>query len=299
MTERVDCAIIGSGPAGLVATLYMLRYRRSVLLADKGASRATLIPRSHNYPGFPDGVHGEDLLDRLRHQVGRYGAPRLGKAVTMVEKIDDAWRIVMSDQVIFARQVLFATGVVDRWPPMANAAKAIEEAALRFCPICDGYEAKDAKVAVIGDDDHAAREALFLTCYSSSVHLLSEKPNLTPGMLARGRTAGLVVTPIKPGSLNYTDGAITAAEAESGSVRSFEVAYGALGVDPQTQLLAGLGAQLDAGGCVAVDAQQQTSVPGVYAAGDMVRGLHQISVAVGEAAIAATAIHNTLREQDG
>ena len=299
MTERLDCAIIGSGPAGLVAALYLLRFRRSVLLADKGHSRVTLIPRSHNYPGFPDGVHGDDLLDRLRQQVGRYGTPRLGKAVTLVEKVDDAWRVVMSDEVIFARQVLFATGVVDRWPPMANAAAAIKDAALRFCPICDGFEATDASVAVIGDDDHAAREALFLKCYSSSVHLLSEKPDLSQDMLSRLRAAGLIVKPITPGSLKYENGSVLAADAESGKILSYAVAYGALGVDPQARLLAALGVQLDASGCVDVDAHQQTSLPGVYAAGDLVRGLHQISVAVGEAAIAATAIHNALREQDG
>ena len=299
MTERVDCAIIGGGPAGLVAALYLLRFRRSVLIADKGPSRAALIPRSHNYPGFPDGVHGNDLLGRLRQQGGRYGTPRLGKTVTSVENVDDAWRVIMADEVIFARQVLFATGVADRWPRMTNAAEAIKDAVLRFCPICDGFEATDAMVAVIGDDDHAAREALFLTCYSSSVHLLSEKPVLSQDMLSRLRAAGLDTVPITPGSLRYTDGAIFADNAQNGKVLSFPVAYGALGVDPQTELLATLGVQLDASGCVDVDGHQQTSIPGLYAAGDMVRGLHQISVAVGEAAIAATAIHNTLREQGG
>lgn len=298
MSERVDCAVIGGGPAGLVAALYLLRFRRSVLLANKGPGRAALIPRSHNYPGFPDGIHGDDLLDRLRQQVGRYVAPRLGKAVTMVEKVDDAWRVVMSDEVIFARQVLFATGVVDRWPRMSNAAQAIEAAVLRFCPICDGFEATDAKVAVIGDDDHAAREALFLKCYSSSVDLLSETTRLSQHMLSRLRAAGLGITPITPGSLKYENGAIFAADARNGKPLSFAVAYGALGVDPQTELLAALGVQLEASGGVSVDGHQQTSVPGVYAAGDIVRGLHQISVAVGEAAIAATAIHNTLRERD-
>jgi thioredoxin reductase (NADPH) len=298
MTERVDCAIVGGGPAGLVAALYLLRFRRSVLLADKGPSRAALIPRSHNYPGFPDGVHGLDLLDRLRQQAEHYGTPRLGKAVTRVEKGDDDWRIVMADEVVLARQVLFATGVVDRWPRMSNAAKAIEDAALRFCPICDGFEANDLSVAVIGDDDHAAREALFLKCYSSSVHLLSGEPHLSHDMLSRLRAAGLIATTITPGSLKYANGAISAAESQTGRVLSFRVAYGALGVDPQTELLADLGVRLDAGGCVDVDAHQQTSVPGIYAAGDMVRGLHQISVAVGEAAIAATAIHNMLREED-
>lgn len=298
MAETTDCAIIGGGPAGLVAALYLLRFRRTVLIADKGSSRAALIPRSHNYPGFPDGVTGEDFLARLRAQVQRYGAPMWRGAALAIEPEGDHWRVRTQEGVVLARRVLFATGVIDRWPQLLGARQAIDRGVLRFCPICDGFEAESKRTAIIGNDDHAAQEALFLRSYNSSVSLLTDAPDLSSDVRARLAAQDVGITAFMPGSLRLVGDAIWAADPQGKDLPPFAVAYGALGVDPQTQLLARLGMELDAGGCVGVDAHQQTSAPGLYAAGDVVRGLDQISVAVGEAAIAATAIHNALRDQD-
>jgi len=299
MAETIDCAIIGGGPAGLVAALYLLRFRRTVLLADKGSSRAALIPRSHNYPGFPDGVTGEDLLARLHGQVRRYGSPIRRDAALAIEPEGDLWRVRTEEGAVLARRVLFATGVVDRWPQLLGARQAIDRGVLRFCPICDGFEVGAKRAAIIGNDDHAAEEALFLRSYSPSVSLLTDAPVLSADLRERLAAQDVAIVAFMPGSLRFVGDAILAADPQGRDLPPFAVAYGALGVDPQTQLLARLGVKLDAGGCVGVDAHQQTSIPGLYAAGDVVRGLDQISVAVGEAAIAATAIHNRLREQDG
>ena len=299
MPETVDCAVIGAGPAGLVAALYLLRFRRSVLLADKGDGRAALIPRSQNYPGFPRGVRGKTLLSRLRRQLSRYGSPASGGEALSLDRQGEGWRLTLPDRAVFARRILLATGVVDRWPKLLNAQKAIDDAALRFCPICDGFEARQDRIAVIGGDDHAAREALFLRTYSPSISLLASNFELSPEMTTRLAAKGVDRIAIQEGSLHYSQRAFHGAQADGRRLEPFSIAYGALGVDPQTQLLAQLGAALEPGGCVSVDGKQQTSLPGVYAAGDMVRGLHQISVAMGEAAVAATAIHNSLRDEDG
>ena len=299
MPESVDCAVIGAGPAGLVGALYLLRFRRSVLIADKGDSRAALIPRSHNYPGFPRGVHGKTLLGRLRRQLGRYGSPASGGEALALDRQGDRWRLTLPDREVFARRILFATGVVDRWPKLLNAQKAIDDAVLRFCPICDGFEARQDRIAVLGGDDHAAREALFVRTYSPSISLLASNFELNPDMAARLAAKGIERIAIQDGSLHYSDRAIHGVQADGRRLEPFAIAYGALGVDPQTRLLAQLGASIEAGGCVNVDGKQQTSLPGVYAASDMVRGLHQISVAMGEAAVAATDIHNSLRDEDG
>ena len=298
MPESVDCAVIGAGPAGLVGALYLLRFRRSVLLADKGDSRTALIPRSHNYPGFPRGVHGKTLLSRLRRQLGRYGTPVSGGEALSLDRQGERWRLTFPDREVFARRILFATGVVDRWPKLLNAQKAIDDAVLRFCPICDGFEARQDRIAVLGGDDHAAREALFVRTYSPSITLLASSFELSPGMAARLAAKGVERIAIQDGSLHYSERAIHGVQADGRRLEPFAVAYGALGVDPQTHLLAQLGASLEAGGCVNVDGKQQTSLPSIYAAGDMVRGLHQISVAMGEAAVAATDIHNSLRDED-
>jgi thioredoxin reductase (NADPH) len=301
MTRVYDCAVIGAGPAGLTAALYLTRFRRTVLVAHGGQSRAALIPRSHNFPGTPAGVKGEDLLAHLRQQVEHYGPVDWVGTVQGLEAAGEGlWRVRCATGDALARTVLLATGVIDRRPPLPDAEAAIRDGLLRFCPICDGFEAILDRIAVIGDDDHAAREALFLRTYSPSVTLLSlhSPTSLSPELREELQTAGVIVAKAEPTSLRILDRKLVARSRDGGEILPFDVVYGALGVEPQTQLAAGLGLIVDASGCLAVDAHQQTIVPTVYAAGDIVRGLHQISVALGEAAVAATAIHNRLPRVD-
>jgi thioredoxin reductase (NADPH) len=297
-TTRVyDCAVIGAGPAGLTAALYLTRFRRSVLIADGGRSRAALIPRSHNFPGATAGLKGGDLLAQLRQQVDRYGpADWVGAALGLEAAGQSLWRVRCASGEAIARTVILATGVVDRRPPIPGAEAAIEAGLLRFCPICDGFEAMLDRIAVIGDDDHAAREALFLRTYSPCVTLLNLRASktLSASLRAELQAAGVSVLTVDPTSLRVADRKLAVRQDNGTEILPFDVVYGALGVDPQNQLAAGLGLVAGAAGCIAVDDHQQTAVATVYAAGDVVRGLDQISVAFGEAAIAATAIHNRL-----
>jgi thioredoxin reductase (NADPH) len=195
-----------------------------------------------------------------------------------------------------ARTVLLATGIIDRRPPLPDAAAAIRDGLLRFCPICDGFEAMLDRIAVIGDDDHAAREALFLRTYSPSVSLLRLRTAKTVSrqMRERQQAAGATLISVDPASLGVEDYNLVARRTDGTDITPFDVVYGALGGEPQNQLALGLGLVADASGCIAVDDHQQTARPAIYAAGDIVRGLDQISVVLGEAAIAATAIHNIL-----
>lgn len=299
MTDPIDCAVVGARPAGLVAALYLLRFRRSVLITDRGGDLAPSIPHSHDFPGLPEGLSEKQLLSLLREKVERYGRPVWGGEVAAVEKSGDAWRVVMHDRIAVARRVLFAEGLVDRWPRMLGAREAVDRGVLRFCPIRDGSEARNARVAVIGENDHAAREAIILRTHSPSVSLLSDGRALSAGIPGQLTREGVALTPFRADSLRFVGGAIWAADPDGKDLEPFDIAYSALGVEPQTQLLAALGVNLDPSGYVSVDLLQQTSVPGIYAAGDAVRGLDQMSVAVGEAVIGATAIHNSLCEQDG
>lgn len=296
MEEVYDCVIIGAGPAGLTAALYLARFRRSVLVADAGASRAGLIPRSHNFPGFPDGVKGSELLQKLREQLSRCGPVAWGDRVDKIEANGgDLWQ-VSAGRAVRARRLLFATGVVDRRPPVPDAERAIAAGLLRFCPICDGFEAILDRIAVIGMDDHAAREALFLRAYSPSVNLLTlgVQHSISRGMRDELGREGVAMVAIAKDSLEVRSRQMFARLMDGSELAPFEVVYGALGVEPQTRLAEQLGVVLDEAGCILVDGHQRTMIPTVYAAGDVVRGLDQISVAVGEAAIAASAIHNSL-----
>ncbi|WP_082769518.1 NAD(P)/FAD-dependent oxidoreductase [Caulobacter sp. CCH9-E1] len=297
MDDIFDCLILGAGPAGLAAALYLRRFRRTVLVADAGQSRAALIPRSHNVPGFAGGIRGLDLLAQLREQLAPFGPVDWAGEVTRLERVDETlWRATFADRAVLGRTVLFATGVVDRRPPISEPEQAIQDGLLRFCPICDGFEAMLDRIAVIGMDDHAASEALFLRAYSPSVSLLTLGPNHGVSRASREAldAAGVPLIAAQPDTLKVEDGRLHAWRMDGSQLEPFEVVYGALGVVPQSDLAEAIGVVVDGSGCILVDEHQRTFLPSVYAAGDVARGLDQISVAVGEAAIAATSIHNSL-----
>lgn len=290
---RLDCLVVGGGPAGLTAALYLARFRRRVRVIDSGASRARWIPRSHNVPGFPEGVHGEDFLAALSRQAAQYGATLSGGRVTSLEPNAAGLWVQIGEERLLSRTAILATGVVEIVPPAPGMAEAIQNSVVRVCPICDGFEAQGRSVAVHGDGDHAAREALFLRTYAASVTLV-----LTPeGALSEESARALAEAGVRISRADPRAIAATAEGVEIGAedgARRFDLLYVAFGVTPQVKLARSLGVALDEDGRVKVSDTQETSVPGLYAAGDVVRGLNQISVAVGEAAIAATAVHNRL-----
>ena len=293
-----EVLIIGAGPAGLTAATYLARFRRKVLVADGGAPRACWIPMSHNMPGFPRGVTGDAILGRMTDQALEYGAVIEAARVDSLAPKGDGFRARLGRREIRARAVLLATGVTDRHPALPGVERAIERALVRICPICDGYEATDKAVAIIGDDDKGVREAAFLRTYSERVTLIHTGP---PARL-QGREeltrlgVELICAPIDNVRL---EGDRVTALSWGGSFRTFDLVYSALGTSPNAGLAEGLGARVGEDGRLVVDAHQQMSVAGLYAAGDVVRGLNQIAVAGAEAAVAATAIHNRLREADG
>src|SRR5687767_8383844 len=145
-----DCLIVGGGPAGLTAATYLARFRRSTLVIDAGESRAALIPTSHNYPAFADGISGPDLLDRLRAQASQYGAVLRVASVERLERLGREF-IATVDQggEVRAQTVIVATGIVDEKPNLPGMPQFIYRGRVRFCPICDGYEAMDRRIAVI------------------------------------------------------------------------------------------------------------------------------------------------------
>jgi thioredoxin reductase (NADPH) len=292
-----DCVVVGAGPAGLTAAIYLGRFRRDVRVVESGASRAARIPLSRNHPGFPEGVRGRDLLARMRQQAEKYGAVIAAGLVTDLRRGPDGFRLTTEDGALAARTVLLATGVADIEPEIPGVQEAVAQGLLRICPICDGYETIGTQVGVIGRDAHAAREAIFLRTYSDAVSLIHAGPPdaLSPDCRAELAAAGVEIigTPIESVVLDRER--IAAVCFGPDARREFDSLYSALGVRPRTRLAVRAGARLDDGGRLLAGEHQETSVPGLYAAGDVVRGLNQISTAEGEGAIAATHIHNRLR----
>lgn len=293
----LDCLIVGGGPAGLTASVYLARFRRNIMVVDSGISRAALIPRSHNCPGYPDGISGEELLARLYAQAERYRVPFLHAEVETLVRLPDGRFEAMADgRNIHARTVLLATGVADIEPKLPEMEDAVRRGLIRHCAICDAYEVIDQAVVVIGFGPHVFREALFLRHYTPRVTVLTLG---LPADLTRTQAAQLaeqrihvVETPVA--TIEAEEERIVSIQLEDGRGLEFDTLYSALGAVNRSELAIRLGGNVDESRAVLVDAHQQTNVPGLYAIGDVVAALNQISVAMGHAAIAATAVHNRL-----
>lgn len=293
-----EVLIVGAGPAGLTAATYLARFRRQVLVADGGQPRACWIPLSHNMPGFPKGITGDAILKRMTEQAVEYGAVVEAGRVEALAIEGDGFVARLNGRDLRVKSVLLATGVVDHHPDLPGVERAIERALVRICPICDGYEAIDKAVAVIGSDEKGAREAAFLRTYSDRVALIhiGAAADLTCQNELKRLGIELVRAPIDNVRL---EGDRVTALSWGGTFRSFDLVYSALGTSPNAGLAEGLGATVGEDGRLVTDPHQQTSVQGLYAAGDVVRGLNQIAVATAEAAVAATDIHNRLRAAEG
>lgn len=291
---QVDCAIVGAGPAGLTAATYLRRFRRTVALLDADESRARWIPTSHNCPGFPSGVSGESLLSRMRAQASDFGAPIIPARIAAVVSTADGFELRSDDDRTWsARCVILASGVVDRLPAMARPDAAIERGILRICAICDGLEATDRDIAVVGPVAGALPHAVFLRTFSRSVCVVPmDGARFDATLQVAAKDAGVELL----GAMSGIDADSTGCRIgfADGSERRFDVVYPALGSAPRNELALQLGARVDDSGCLLVDAHQRTSVPGLYAIGDIVSALNQIAVAAGHAAIAATSAHNAL-----
>src|SRR5690349_3892599 len=289
----MDCLIIGAGPAGLTAATYLARFKRRVSIVDAGSSRARYIPVSHNVPGFPFGIAGTELLAKLRAQAEQFGVTVESDRIERIERDDREFVAHASQKQWRARRILLATGVVDEQPRIDGLDDAIERGIVRICAICDGFEAQDHRIAVYGPMEQAVRHANFLRTFSRSVTAVSTKPESdTERLHALAAESGIEIR-ANPRQLALDE---TGCEFvfDDEAVERFDTVYPVLGAKGQTQLAVELGARVDATGELVVDRHMQTTVEHLYAAGDVVSGLNQASVAVGHAAIAATAIHNSL-----
>ena len=291
----MDCIVIGGGPAGLTAAIYLARYRRKVAVIDSGESRARLIPKTRNYPGFADGITGERLLQVLRTQAENYGVNLVEARVEQLQKAGNRFTLQFAARQLSTARVIMATGLVDRHPPIPRLNKAIAEGLVRYCPICDGFEASDLRIAVLGHAPDACGKALFLRSYSKSVTLLTLNDS-TPEREACAELAAAGVTfPAARVSCIDRASRVIRITLASGQRMEFDALYPVLGCDVRSTLATALGAAQNRIGCLVVDQHQETDVAGLYAIGDVVSDLHQIAVGTGHAAVAATHLHHALQ----
>jgi len=294
----IDCLIVGGGPAGLTAAIYLARFHLEVLVIDGGNSRAMLIPKTRNHAGFPEGITGPNLIRRMSQQARIHGARVAEGNVDALLPEGDGLRAIGGFGEATARAVLLATGVINNRPDMPEALhdEALARGLIRYCPICDGYEVTDQPVGVIGTGAHGMREALFLRTYTADVTLIAPGAAHELGAAERGALAEAGVRIVDGPTGGFELGTDRIRMDSAGGVLTFASLYPALGSAVRSELAVALGAETSSEGCLLVDAHQRTSVKGLYAAGDVVKGLDQISHAMGEGGVAATTMRNDLAE---
>jgi thioredoxin reductase (NADPH) len=293
----LDCLVIGGGAAGLMAAVYLGRYRRKAMVVDDGASRLVMIPRARNVLGFPDGIPGPELLENMRLHAARFDVPLEAGRIERLRLCEDgSFEAMAGTRRLSARFVLLATGARDVEPDIEGLGPSLKSGQVRYCPVCDGFETQGKRVAVLGPETHGLREAVFVAGFGNQVTWLSMG---TLGKVAERERAGLREAGVRVAdgrlrNIQCRPGKGVGVEMDDGQLLDFDVLYPALGITHASQLATALGAQAQEDGQLVVDDHLETTVPGLYAAGDVAVGLNQINVAAGQAAIAATAIHNRL-----
>lgn len=307
----LDCIIIGAGPAGLTAAEYLARFhRRVVTLGVEGPTpRLLSIDRTYNLPGYPSGVPGAVLLARLRQQAGEMGAELRPETATCVEGSDGDFLVHLSDDSwLRARKVILAMGVRDRHPDIPGI-KAHIGKFVRYCPVCDGYEHTGKHLGILGSGGSVARHALFLETFSNHITIFLHGKSADSLGAYRQKLNEKGIQVFEPRVARIIEQSKEELEAETagqapypgcgvlledGTEHPLSVLYSALGCDLHLDPVKPLGLELDEDGYIIADMHQQTNAPGVYAAGDLVSQINQISVAFGQATIAAVHIHNVL-----
>ena len=300
-----EVAIIGGGPAGLTAALYAARSGRKTVVIERGipGGQAALTSLIENFPGFPEGISGPELMMKFYEQASQFGAEIITEDVVGADLRDEVKIVKTTGRVIEAMSVIIASGAQAKELGVEGEERFLGRG-VSYCATCDGAFFKDKKVAVVGGGDSAIEEAVFLTKFAAEVNVIHRRDELRATKILQKRALdnskikfiyNTVVEEIK-GDKGVEK--MLLKNINSGEVKeeAMDGVFVFIGTVPNTHWLEGI--DLSESGYIQTDDFLKTNLPGVFAAGDVrEKFLRQVSTAVGDGATAAMSVERYLSEQ--
>ncbi|MDQ1438396.1 MAG: hypothetical protein QOK43_2025 [Acidimicrobiaceae bacterium] len=299
----LDAVVVGGGPSGLAAALWLARYRRRVVVVDSGEHRNRWVDQAHGYLGA-DPFHPPDLLERACADVDAYpeASRRPGRVTAAVRNDDGTFTLSLEGEpdVLRAKRVVLATGVGDVFPEVERFFD-FYGADVFHCPTCDGYEAKGKDVVALGWSEEVTGFALTLLGWASSVTIVTDGRGFEGDEACRRQLVANGVRVLEDEAVAFMGerGAMEGVRLRGGEVLRCAMAFFSIAHRFHAELADQLGCARTSEGCVQVDHEGCTSVPGVYAAGDLVPGLHLVQVAAAKGTVAGVACARSLRGEGG
>ncbi|HEX9257385.1 MAG TPA: thioredoxin-disulfide reductase [Actinomycetota bacterium] len=287
MDEPRNAIVIGSGPAGFTAALYAARANLAplVLKGLEAGGQLMLTTDVENYPGFADGLLGPELMDQMEKQAARFGAEILPVHVTDVDLSERPFVVRAGDQEWRARTIIVATGATARWLGVPGEEK-LRGRGVSACATCDGFFFRDRELVVVGGGDTAMEEATFLTKFASKVTIVHRRDEFRASKVMSARAlANPKVDVIWNTTVEEVHGddavsGVTLNDLHIGGSRTFPAdgLFVAIGHDPNTSLFRGKLALDEEGYITVAEPRTATSVPGVFAAGDVTDRIYRQAV---------------------
>ncbi len=304
-----DVIIIGGGPAGLTAGLYAGRARLKALMVEKLIHGGQMMTTDlvENYPGFPEGISGPELSDRMRKQAERFGLHIIAGEVKEIKPGQPVHTVVLDDREFTAPALVIATGA--RYKNLGvPGEKELTGRGVSFCATCDGALYRDQEIALVGGGDTALTEVIFLARFAKKIHLIHRRDAFRGAKYLQEQVLALEKVQVHWNSVVEAFLGESALEAvrlrnvKTGEVSDLAVAgcFVAIGITPNTGFLKDL-LPMDEWGFLFTDQDMATTIPGIFAAGDVrSKNLWQIATAVGDGAVAANSVEhylNSLRRE--
>lgn len=303
-----DVIILGSGPAGLTAAIYTARANLKPLVVEgyEPGGQLTTTTMVENFPGFPEGIMGPDLMAAMKEQAARFGAEFVSGQATAVDLSQQPFKVTVDDKTTYeARSLIVATGASAKMLGLPNE-RALIGKGVSTCATCDGFFFRDKRLAVVGGGDSAMEEALFLTKFASSVTVIHRRDTLRASKIMQDRAkANEKISFIWDTVVEDVigDGKVTGLRlrnVKTGEESVFECdgLFIAIGHKPNTDIFKGQ-LELDDSGYIKVQDRTRTNVPGVFVAGDVHDHMYRQAItAAGSGCMAAMDCEKWLAEQD-